>query len=166
MKKWIVILILVAGIGFAGYKYAYHLIGNKIMDQLADEVMNTKEVDQMLADPDVKRMIESSLNANDVKQLLGAKQGDAGEQGSGAQESQGASAPAKKMVVKNKNEAIKLVMNKFSVRELKDMASRVNGGMSETEKESMKQQLTDRFTKDELDSLKIIALMETEKRKG
>ena len=159
MKKWIAVLIVAAGIGFAGYKYVYHVVGNKIMEQVADEVLNAKETTEMLADPEVKQMIQSSLNAEDVKHLLGEQA--AAEDRAGTDKS-GHSGP-KKMAVKNKNEAIKLVMDKFSVGELKNMAAKVKGGMTEQEKAELKQRVTERFSEDELDSLKIIALMEAEK---
>ncbi|NBD27575.1 hypothetical protein [Paenibacillus glycinis] len=159
MKKWIMVLILAAGIGFAGYKYVYHAVGNKIMEQVADEVLNAKETTEMLADPEVKQMIQSSLDAEDVKHLLGEQ---AVAEDRAGTDKQGHSSP-KKMAVKNKNEAIKLVMDKFSIGELKDMAAKVKGGMTGQEKAELKQRVSERFSEDELDSLKIIALMEAEK---
>ncbi|MBM7567987.1 hypothetical protein [Paenibacillus sacheonensis] len=159
MKKWIVMLLLIAGIGFVGYRYAYHMIGNKIMDQVADEILHSKEADELMADPEVKQMIQSSLSSKEAGRLLGSL----GNQGASSGEN-GEAAGAKTMVVKNKDEAIKLVMSKFSIGELKGMAAKVKGGMTAEEKEEMKQRLEDRFSKDEMDSLKIIALMEAEKR--
>lgn len=159
MKKWIIALSILVVAGYFGYQYAYQYVTDRVMDEVVEQMIDSDEVDKLLADPEVQQLMADSLSAEDVQDAV-EKSGN----GNGA-DTQAPDTPntpsGKKLVVKNKDEAIKLILDKFSIGELKDLATNAKG-MSKEEQE----ELLSRFTDEELESLKIIGLMEVEKRKN
>lgn len=161
MKKWIIALsILVVG-GYVGYHYAYQYVTDRVMDEVVEQMINSDEVDKLLADPEVQQLMAESLSEEEVKDAV-EKSGTAADATDNSDTTGTPAAPSsdKKLVVKNKDEAIELILDKFSIGELKDIATKAKT-MSKEEQEK----LLARFTDEELESLKIIGLMEVEKRK-
>ncbi|CAH1193275.1 hypothetical protein PAECIP111893_00422 [Paenibacillus plantiphilus] len=157
MKKWIIALSILVVAGYFGYQYAYQYVTDRVMDEVVEQMIDSDEVDKLLADPEVQQLMADSLSAEDVQDAV-EKSGIGGD----TQAPDTPNTPSgKKLVVKNKDEAIKLILDKFSIGELKDLATNAKG-MSKEEQE----ELLSRFTDEELESLKIIGLMEVEKRKN
>lgn len=157
MKKWIITLSILVVVGYVGYQYAYQYVTDRVMDEVVEQMIDSDEVDKLLSDPEVQQLMAESLSAEDVQDAV-ANSGIAGD----TPASDPTATPSgKELVVKNKDEAIKLILDKFSIGELKDLATNAKG-MSKEEQE----QLLSRFTDEELESLKIIGLMEVEKRKN
>jgi|GEM_PF-2820085 hypothetical protein len=180
-------LVILGVIGFAGYKIGFHYLSNKMMNEMADQILSTEEVEAFKKDPAVQKIIADNSKYFDKKAVeaiqgsissdtsggksdntsTGDKPGNSGSTTDKGEESNGASKPATdkpttgdKLVVKNKDEAASLLLSKFSMKELTGLADKAKDGLTPEEKQSIKQTLLSRLSTDEFNSVKIIALME------
>jgi hypothetical protein len=65
--------------------------------------------------------------------------------------------------ITTKEEAVNKISQDFSVKEIRQVASKVKGGLTPEEKSEIYSLLTDRLTEEELTALKIIAIKEMKK---
>lgn len=187
--RLLIIIAIVGVIGFAGYKIGFHYLSNKMMNEMADQILTTEEVEALKNDPAVQQIISDNSQYFDQKAMEalqgsvssevngdGASQGQPDHAASGSatdknDESDGASKPATdkpvsgdQLVVKTKDEAADLLIGKFSMKELTGLADKAKDGLTPEEKQNIKDTLLSRLSADEYNSVKIIALMEIMKR--
>lgn len=141
-KLFIVILIMamVGVLGYAGYQYALGFVSEKVMDQVAEHMLDEEEVDQLLNDHEVKKWIEE-------------------EQDSSLSEKTAAELP-----FHTKEEALKTITGKLSVGEINEIRNKVSDGIDAQDKQEIIALLEDRLSPEELEALKIIALKELQNR--
>jgi len=165
MRKWIMILVVLALLGAGGYVaygYAHRYVADRVMDQVITQVMRDDAVQQLLDDPEIARLLEEAAASEDIEALhreLGGQLGGTG----GGDASSGAAAP-RELVVRNVEEAQALVLDKFSIGTIRDYAGMATGGLTAEELAVLEQEVMGKFTADELESLKLVALMEMQKR--
>ncbi|MCM3630922.1 tRNA (adenine(58)-N(1))-methyltransferase non-catalytic subunit TRM6 [Paenibacillus glycanilyticus] len=186
--KLLTILVILGVVGFAGYKIGFHYLSNKMMNEMADQILTTDEVEALKKDPDVQQIIADNSKYFDkktVEALQGSVAADANNGGSkdhtaagdkpvksdSTTDKGGASKPATdkpatgdQLIVKNKDEAASLLLSKFSKKELTGLADKAKDGLTPEEKQSIKDTLLSRLSDEEFSSVKIIALMEIVKR--
>lgn len=171
-----VLLLLAAG-GYFGVQYVKKEIAERVMTEVIDQVLRDEEVRRLLDDPEVRQALREAAAAEDLERLrgeLGSKLGSGGLGGSfGESGSSGAvggsgvwsSAPGGgALPFASIEEAEALVLEKFSIGEIRRYAAMVQGGLTDEEKRLIQDEALSRFTEDEWRTLQLIALIEAEKR--
>lgn len=141
MKK-IIILIFIAVIGiggYFGYQFVMGLMSDKVIEEVANNVSD-EEIETMLNEPSIQQLIGE--NVDDIQNIDLSKTD---------------------LPFKTKEEAIKSLAKEFSVGEIKDIASKVQSGMSSEEKAELYEMVTERLTEEEMAALKMIAIQELQK---
>lgn len=195
----IVVLILVA----AGYKFGLKYVSEAVINKVASEVLTTEEIDKLVQDPQVKKILEDRLGTEAFGELLkrqpgagagaapgggpetglGSQNGAAPESGSGSGTGTGAgsitgnqnvpgtgnnSKPSggkgSGLVFNTAEEALQFLLTKFSRAELNGFIAMAEDGITPEEKSQVKAALLSRLTAEEYQALKVIALIELEKR--
>lgn len=181
MRKWTIglIVLLVLGVaGYYGYDYARGYVADRVMDQVIVQVMRDEGIQQLLEDPEIARLLEEAAAADNIEALhqglggqLGGKAGGTGgaSEGEGTGEGDGGEAAAdgimpRELVVRNVEEAQELVLNKFSAGAIREYAGMARGGLTDEELAVLEEEVMSKFTADELESLKLVALMEMRAR--
>ncbi|SFF29902.1 hypothetical protein SAMN05216378_5861 [Paenibacillus catalpae] len=175
--RLLTIIVILGVIGFAGYKIGFHYLSNKMMNEMADQILSSEEVEALKKDPAVQQIIADNSKYFDKKAVEALQESvstDTGDKpdksGSTTDESghtEGISKPATdkpaaggQLVVKNKDEASDMLLSKFSMKELTGLADKAKDGLTPEEKQSIKDTLLSRLSTEEFNSVKIIALME------
>ncbi|WP_088104756.1 hypothetical protein [Halalkalibacter urbisdiaboli] len=137
MKKGLAvigIIFIVSLIGYGGYQLLLGYASEKMMNHVSDEFLTEESVDQYLEDPFIKDMLED-LKKNDHSQQ-------------------------EHLPFTTKEEGLKVVMSKFSAKELTDIARKVQSGLTPHEQQEFIQKYQDRLTEEELQALIVIGLKE------
>ncbi|NLW37556.1 MAG: hypothetical protein GXY90_03170 [Peptococcaceae bacterium] len=197
----IVVLILVA----AGYKFGLKYVSEAVINKVASEVLTTEEIDKLVQDPQVKKILEDRLGTEAFGELLkrqpgagagaapgggpetglGSQNGAAPESGSGSgtgntagsitgnqnvpgtgnnSKPSGGKGKGGGLVFNTAEEALQFLLTKFSRAELNGFIAMAEDGITPEEKSQVKAALLSRLTAEEYQALKVIALIELEKR--
>lgn len=185
--RLLTIIIVIGVVGFAGYKFGFHYLSNKMMNEMADQILTTDEVESLKNDPAVQKIIadnskyfdkkaveaiHGSLPATTTVNDSDKTAGQSGKTTSSSTSKTNESTDTEKdkpsendtLVVKTKDEAADLLLSKFSMKELTGLADKAKDGLTAEEKQSIKSTLLARLSTEEYNSVKIIALMEIMKR--
>jgi hypothetical protein len=135
MFKWIMgFLLIIALICFGGYKLVINYASDKLMNQVSSSLAaNEEEVNRLLEDPEIKSYIEAGGEAPENLPFI------------------------------TKEEAKKVVSEKYSINDMVEMRDKVREGLSSEEKAEIYKDLQSKFTDEELQALKIVALREMQK---
>lgn len=142
MKKWIVfsvVLIIIVCVGVTGYQFAVSFAATKMVEQVQEEFLTEDVVTELKEDPYV-RELTNQLEIEDMQAV-----------------------DKENLPFSTKEEGLKVVMSKFSVSELKDIALEARGGLSEDEQIELYEKYKDRFTEEEWQALLVIGLAELNK---
>lgn len=175
MRKliWLAVIALVAGGGYAGFQYAKQFVAEKVMDQVVEQVLQDTEVRKLLEDPEVLQAIQEAAATENLEQISRQLRASAAGSGSGQSAADGASGETGAadsgqaevpLVVKNVDEAQSLVLDKFSIGEIREYAAMAGGGLTPEEKAVLKDEVLGKFSEEEQHALKVIALLEAQKR--
>ncbi|OPZ75162.1 MAG: hypothetical protein BWY80_00266 [Firmicutes bacterium ADurb.Bin456] len=201
MKRLAVGLIVLLVIAVAGYKAGIHYVSQEVINKVAGGVLSSEEIDRLVQDPQVKKILTERLGAKGLEDLLKNRPGAAGT-GTGPQaglnssngavsgtgnasgdgpgtadsSSTGSNAagtgatggapkdPDGRLVFKTAEEALQFLLTKFSRAELSGFAAMAEGGVTPEEKSQIKAALMARLTPEEYQALKVIGLVELQKR--
>ncbi|WP_432354734.1 hypothetical protein [Sporosarcina sp. A2] len=131
----VVVIALVLG---AAYYFGTNWIADKAMTQVTTQLESSGQLDSF----------KKEINDNpEVQAYLKDAQ----------------TADRSKLPIKTKEQATRVVLKKFSVSELQDLQKKAQSGMSSQEQQQLLQQVESRLTKEELLSLKVLALDELSK---
>jgi hypothetical protein len=146
----IIIIILIVGVYKIGIKYG----SEAVINQIANQVLSKDEIDKLIEDPKVQKIIEDQLGAG-VLQNLRKEQpiNNLPQTGTGSQ-----------LVFTTKEEAFEFLLTKFSISELNNFINMAEGGITTEEKNQIKSVLSSRLTTEEYQALKVIGLIELQKR--
>ncbi|MCI2254162.1 hypothetical protein L2D08_07275 [Domibacillus sp. PGB-M46] len=134
-KLFIGLALLVALLGAGLYYFGTKIASDKIMDEVAQQIENSGEVEQ----------IKQQINNNpELKKLV----------------EEGANADTSSLPFTTKEEAAREMVKKFSPGELKDIQSTVKGGLTEEKKQALLETLQSKLTEDEIQALKVLAYKE------
>lgn len=213
VKKFAVALIVVLVLAAAGYKFGLKYVSEAVINKVANEVLTGEEIDKLVQDPQVKKILEERLGTKAFEELLkrqpgagagagaapgtgqgtglgpqsGAATGNGNgpEGGSGTGTGTGAgsitgnqnvpgtgnnSKPSEGkgkgggLVFNTAEEALQFLLTKFSRAELNGFIAMAEDGITPEEKSQVKAALLSRLTAEEYQALKVIALIELEKR--
>lgn len=177
MKKWIIGIGILAVLGVAGYKVGMNYASEKMINQVAEQVLTKDEVNQLLHDPAIQQSIKEQAGTETLAQLQ--QQIGSTEQVEAKQKTETTSTPAspssekldstpskgQTAAFKTKEEALKFLLAKFSMEELKGFAGQAQGGLTAEEKAAIKSELLSRISPDEFQALKVLGLIELSKQK-
>jgi hypothetical protein len=176
---------MAAGLYKLGIKYGSDVVVN----QIANQVLTRDDIDKLVKDPMVQKAIEDQLGAAALENLLKEQSGSEqpgteqpgtdqpGTEQPGGQP--GAEHPGTETVpnphqpqtetgsqlaFNTKEEAFEFVLTKFSLSELQGFVKMAEGGITAEEKKQAKSALLARLTPEEYQALKVIALIELQKR--
>ena len=140
--KWIkrllatvVVFVLVIG---AAYYFGTNWLADKAMEKVTTQLESSGQLDSVKA--------EISNNPDVQNYLQDAKTAD-----------------RSKLPIQTKEQATRTVLKKFSVSELQTIQKQAQSGMTAEEQQQLLQQVESRLTKEELMSLKVLALDELSK---
>lgn len=174
-KGWIVaaiVVLLLAGGGYIGVQYGKKFIADRIMDEVIHQVMQDAEVQRLMDDPEVRRALREAVAAEDLERLrneIGGKL-ESGGSGRGAgdpDDGTGAGSSAAgggSLPIASVEEAEALVLEKFSLGEIRRYAAMAGDGLTEEEMRQIREEALSRFTEEEWRALRLIALVEAERR--
>jgi hypothetical protein len=134
---WTMSLCAVLFLGVLAYLASMDMISDKVMTEVAGSITEY-DIKVLSNDPAVKDLIEShSVSTVNLEETS--------------------------MPITTKEEAVNKISQDFSVKEIRQVASKVKGGLTPEEKSEIYSLLTDRLTEEELTALKIIAIKEMKK---
>ncbi|WP_062237586.1 hypothetical protein [Fictibacillus sp. FJAT-27399] len=140
MMKWVVVFVLlIGGIGYFAYNAIVNFGANKLVDQVATQIVDSKDVDKLMDDPEVAQYAK---NSGDLDAL----------------------AEKRNLPFHTKEEALKTVIKKVGMDDLKDMKNKALDGVSPQERREIEATLNEKLTPKEMEALKLVALKEIKKR--
>lgn len=134
MKKIIVnsvVLMSLVLFGFVGYKVAVGIAAEKMISQVSNQILTDAEIEALQMDPAIQELLENETAFNEAD-----------------------------LPFHTKEEALKTLTGEFSMAEIKDITSIVQGGLTESEKAEIEKVVFDRLTEEQLEALRLIALKE------
>ncbi|KOO47547.1 hypothetical protein [Priestia koreensis] len=135
MKKFLITIVILAAIGYGGYRVALNYVSNKVVAIAQKEWLTDEQISK------AKQYANIDQLAKEVSQV-----------------------DKSKLPFHTKEDAVKTVMKKFSTSELADAAKKVKGGATPQEKQELMQLAEQRLSPDELAALKVVALQELQKQ--
>ncbi|XEC95249.1 hypothetical protein AB6A23_01320 [Paenibacillus tarimensis] len=178
LGKWVIILLFIGAVGFTGYKVALTYVSDKLMERFTEQFMDDRHIEQLANDPNIRKIIEDNADRFDKETIasLGISiPAMSGENGNSAAEddtvqSEGqetaTTTDSPKLVVTTREEATKLLLDKFTVKELSDLAGMAASGLDSAKLEQIQSKLLSELTEEEFESIRIVALMEVMKYKN
>ncbi len=161
---FIIILIVIAG----GYKLGLKYGSEVVIDKIANQVLSKDEIDQLIEDPKVQKTIEEQLGAGALQNLR-KEQPNTGAVPDAVPNAPDASnlpqtGTNSQLVFATPEEALKFLLTKFSMSELNGFIKMADGGVTTAEKNQIKSALMSRLTPEEYQALKVLGLIELQKR--
>lgn len=138
LKYLLIILILVGGVGYGVFYLGTNIVSDKVMDAVYVELENSGQLDE------IKQMVNSNP---EIKQFV--------EDGENVDES--------KLPFKTKEQATRAIIQKVGIGELKDLQSKYQNGMSNTEMKEVLSGIEGKLTEQEILALKVLAYKELNK---
>jgi len=164
-----VVLLLLAGGGYMGVQYGKKYIAERVMDEVIEQVLRDEEMRRLLDDPEVRRALREAVTEEDLERLrsvVGTEPGSgkSGDAAGGSNSGAGVGPGGGTWPVTSVEEAEALVLENFSIGEIRRYAAMAGDGLTEEEKIRIRDEALSRFTEEEWRALQWIALMEAEKR--
>jgi len=174
MKKWVVALVILAIIGFGGYKVGMNYMSQKMMDQVTEQVLNKEEIEKMIQDPDIQKTLQEHIGEQGLQKIqqqvmvdspTGSTAQPESHQTNSAKTEASVPAEKNKPAFSTREEALSFLLSKFSMNELKGFAAKAQGGLTAEEKTEIKSELLSRISPEEFEALKVLGLIELSKSK-
>lgn len=120
MKKWLISILILGGLGFAGYKYAMSYFSDRMMDQVSQDLLKPDEVQQLLENPAIQEAIKQHGGSAALENLQ--KQTPSEKPEEQVSTTPPASPPsnateAAQPVFASREEAMKFLLTKFTISE-------------------------------------------------
>ncbi|MFD1205262.1 hypothetical protein ACFQ38_09115 [Sporosarcina contaminans] len=135
IKFLIGVVIFIGLIGFGVYYFGTKILADQVMDKVEVELEASGQMEA------IKQEVQNNL---EVKKFL--------EEGKSVDEA--------KLPFKTKDEAMRVLLKKFSLSELNDIQIKVRSGMTTEEQQQLFADLQNRLTEDEMTALKLLAYKE------
>ncbi|MEH7336797.1 hypothetical protein V7161_29715 [Neobacillus drentensis] len=179
-NKWLMIgmpLLILIIIGIGGYKFGMNIASQKMMNEIAGQLTN-KDVEILLKDPSIQKIIEDELGSAKKEELLkkysldaslnvtnsnnkntiAAKNDSIKETPEANQHLDDTNKP--KLKFSSRQEVMKFLLSKFTMNELTELAKKADGGLTPEEKEEIQTLVLERLSDEEYDAVKVYALIE------
>ncbi|MDN4526054.1 hypothetical protein [Fictibacillus fluitans] len=140
MMKWVLVFVLlIGGIGYFGYKALVTYGANKLVNEVSTQIVDSKDIDKLMDDPDIEQYVEDGKDLDSL-------------------------AKEKDLPFHTKEKAMKTVINKVGLDQLKEMKNKALDGVSPEERKEMETTLEEKLSPKEMKALKLVALKEIKKR--
>ncbi|ADU29642.1 hypothetical protein [Evansella cellulosilytica] len=137
MKKFLIILIIIIGVGYGGYRLLLSYTSEELVSQIANEMLTDEVVEEWLSDPSVRQLLEEyKLPASELPEA----------------------SEVNNLPFTTKEEATKAIVSKFSVEEITEITMQAARGMSADEQAEIERKVLERMSEEELEALMIIGL--------
>jgi hypothetical protein len=153
MKKWIItisILLIIGTAGYTAYKFFTNMAAEKLIDHVTQQILTEKDIEVLLQDPQVQQIINEQLGRGSVAPV---EKGDSAD-------------PEKNDQPNTKEEALQLVLTKYSATEINDIVTKAQSGITSEEEAEIRETLMNRFSEEEIQALKVIGIVELIRRKN
>ncbi len=107
-----------------------------MIDHVVSDFLNEEMVEQILSDPKVEELV-TSISQNRVNEST--------------------------LPFSTKEEGVKVILSKFSIAEMTELATQVQGGLSSSKQKEIIATLEERLTPEELDALMYIGIAELQR---
>ncbi|WHY71657.1 hypothetical protein [Fictibacillus enclensis] len=142
MMKWVLVFVLlIGGIGYFGYKALVTYGANKLVNEVSTQIVDNKDIDKLMDDPAIEQYVEDGKDLNSL-------------------------AEEKDLPFHTKEKAMKTVINKVGLDQLKEMKNKALDGVSQDERREMEATLEEKLSAKEMKALKLVALKEIKKRQS
>lgn len=132
-------VVFIAVAGFAIYFFGTKLIADQVMDQVAVELTDSGQLEsikqEIKNDPQLQAFIEEGKNVD-----------------------------SSTLPFQTKEEAVRVLVKKFSVSELKELQTKAQSGLTAEEQQRLFNEIEGKLTDEELLALKVLAYKELEQR--
>ncbi|MBY6035049.1 hypothetical protein KUV80_00185 [Fictibacillus nanhaiensis] len=137
IKWWLgVVCMFFIFIGVVSYIFVQDYASETAMKEISEQLSsNEEEINKLLEDPEIRKYIET---------------GDM---------------PSESLIFTTKKEAVKLISERYTIRELANIREKVSSGLDDEQKEEVYKELQEKFSDEELLALKVVALKEIKKKK-
>jgi hypothetical protein len=138
LKYLLIIIIFIAGIGYALYYFGTNMVSDKVVDALYTELENSGKLEEVIQiindDPEIKSFIEEGANIDESQ-----------------------------LPFKTKEQATRALVQKFGPSKILDVQSSFQNGMSSNEVEQLLKEVESKLTEEEILALKVLAYKELSK---
>ncbi len=162
MKKWLISIVILGGLGYFGYQYTMSYLSDRMMDQVAQEILNPDEVQELLKNPEIQEAIKKYGGSDALESLQ--KQAPMTEEKLTRAPSASPESGAVQPVFSSREEAMKFLLTKFTMAELMDLAALAQGGLTAEKQAQVKNDLLSRLTPEEFQALKVFGLIELSRK--
>ncbi|WP_153730430.1 hypothetical protein [Sporosarcina obsidiansis] len=135
LKLLITTVIIIVAIGFGVYYFGSKLVADEVMDQVAVELEGNGQLEaikqEVQNDPELQAFIAEGKSIDD-----------------------------RNLPFQTKDQAVRVLVKKFSVSEIADVQSKMKNGLSANEKQELFDRFENRLTEEELLALKVLAYKE------
>ncbi|MEK5070121.1 hypothetical protein [Sporosarcina sp. FSL K6-1508] len=139
LKVLISIVIVIGVIGFSVYYFGTKIIADQVMDQVAVELTDSGQLESIKQeienDPQLQAFIEEGKNVD-----------------------------SSTLPFQTKEQAVRVLVKKFNVSELKELQTKAQSGLTAEEKQQLFNDIESKLTDEELLALKVLAYKELEQR--
>ncbi|HJF31983.1 MAG TPA: hypothetical protein K8V56_09430 [Sporosarcina psychrophila] len=139
LKVLISIVIVIGVIGFSVYYFGTKIIADQVMDQVAVELTDSGQLESIKQeienDPQLQAFIEEGKNVD-----------------------------SSTLPFQTKEQAVRVLVKKFNVSELKELQTKAQSGLTAEEKQHLFNDIESKLTDEELLALKVLAYKELEQR--
>ncbi|TLS51991.1 hypothetical protein FE782_11460 [Paenibacillus antri] len=172
-RRTIATVFLLAVAGMIAYKPAMNYISSLVMEQVSDKLLTAEEVNNLLQEPEIQRIVAEQLKEAPVVPVAAApnEEADAGAEAVSEVTSPAESAPdaktsdeGSKATFGSREEATKFLLTRFSMSELNGFASMAGGGLTAEEKQEIKTKVLEKISPEEFEALKRLAVIELAKK--
>src|SRR5699024_312454 len=135
LKFFVIVVITIAGCGYGVYHFGTNFISTKVTEAITAEMDDDKKIED----------IKVAVNSNpEIKEFI----------------LEGANVSEDKLLFDTKEEAINTIVKSVGVKQLQDIQSKYENGISVTEIEQLAKENEDKLTEDEISTIKAIAYKE------
>lgn len=170
MKKFLFAFMIILIVIAVGYKLGLKYGSEAVIDKIANQVLSKDEIDQLIEDPQVQKTIEAQLGAGALQSLRKAQPHTGAVPDTVPNTSDANNLPPtdtnSQLVFTTTEEALKFLLTKFSMSELNGFIKMADGGVTAAEKNQIKSALMARLTPEEYQALKVLGLIELQKRQN
>lgn len=142
MKKILVTLLILAGItsaGFYGYNYALSFASDQLVEHIVNDLLDEQIIEEILSDHNIDQLVKELVAVNQNSKKL------------------------EELPFTTKEEGVKAVLNKFSLGEIKNIATQAQGGLTQEQQLEIAEKFQERLSEEEIKALMIIGIAELQK---
>ena len=140
MKKLLLIVVILVVLSYGIYRVALSYAADQIVQQISEEVLTDEVIIQLKSDPQIQALLKE-FEKKDTSDILTQKNID-------------------NLPFSTKEEAVKTIIGKFSIGEIRDVSVKASRGLTLKEQAELETMVMERLTSEEIEALLIIGITE------